>query len=65
MTFTGEQLGTIRSGFSIATVTLRFLTMDSIDKGNEIMAGFYARELVQVERAAHVAWNMSEEFPTE
>lgn len=65
MQFTSQQITEMQSALSISAATFRYLMNKTISEGNALGAGFYACELVRIERASHIAWNISSEFPTE
>lgn len=63
--FTSEQVSIMRTALDMSAAILRHHIRESIDAGEPYAAGLYSVELVRVERAAHIAWNLSEHFPTE
>jgi hypothetical protein len=62
--FTLNEILILRDALSEAGVHMRSSIRESIAAGNEVMAGFYAARLVRNERAAHVAWSLSHQFPS-
>lgn len=63
--FDQEQVCLIREVILQATITHRFLMVEAIANGSDALAGFYARKIVQNERASHIAWQMEHYFPSE
>lgn len=64
MQFTPKQLAILQDALETSAAAFRHQIRECLNAGDDISIGFYARELVRIERASHIAWNLSDHFPS-
>ena len=64
-TLTEIELCIIRSALTQAAVSQRADMREAITRGWVSTSGYHARNLVRTERAAYIAWQFPDHFPSE